>query len=56
MKESYWGNTFEGNECTKLMNRISANVTPLSNLPGIDNHIKLIKPFNDVRKSYLERS
>ena len=49
MKESYWGKTFEGNECSKLMNKISTSATPLSNLPGVENHISAIKAFNDVR-------
>ena len=51
MKESYWGKTFEGNECAKLMNRISTSDTPLSNLSGVENHITAIKAFNEVRNN-----
>ena len=51
MRESYWSKTFEGNECAKLMTKISSStdVQPLLTLPGIEAHIEAIKKFNSVR-------
>ena len=50
MREEYWGETFEGNECATLMNKIESDCTQLSDLPGINYHIDALKKFNNVRK------
>ena len=50
MREEYWGKTFEGNECAKLMNKIESDCTQLSTLPGTRYHIDALKKFNNVRK------
>ena len=51
MRESYWSKTFEGNECARLMTKISSSkdVDPLLTLPGIETHIRAIQAFNNVR-------
>ena len=49
IKESYWGKTFEGNECTKLMNNIAADDKLFYNLPNIKTHITALKIFNNLR-------
>ena len=51
VRESYWGKTFEGNECVKLLNKIdSEDVSPLLNLPGTKTYIKALQKFNSLRK------
>ena len=50
MIEEYWGKTFEGNECTKLMKKIESASTQLSDLPGTRWHIDALKKFNNLRK------
>ena len=50
MREEYWGKTFEGNECVKLMNKIESDCTQLSYLPGTKYHIGALKKLNNLRK------
>ena len=50
MREKYWGKTFEGNECAKLMNKIESGCTQLSTLLGTRYHIGALEKFNNVRK------
>ena len=52
MKESYFGKTFEGNECSKLMTKICDDKFNI-NIPALKNHLIAIKKFNDVRKKML---
>ena len=50
IKESYWGKTFEGNECVKLLNRINREEGyQLSNLPDTSYHIYELNKFNNLR-------
>ena len=49
VKESYWGKTFEGNECVKLMKKITFEDELLSNITEIKHHIKAITIFNNLR-------
>ena len=50
VREAYHGKTFEGNECAKLMNKITADDDLLSNLKGIERHIKALQILNNLRK------
>ena len=50
MREDYFGKTFEGNECTTLMNKIESDCTQLSYLPSTRYHIDAMKKLNNVRK------
>ena len=45
VKESYWGKTFEGNECVKLMKKITFEDELLFNITEIKHHIKAITIF-----------
>ena len=52
MREEYWGNTFEGNECSKLMNKLESDSSLLSTLPGTENHIEALQKCNTLLKNY----
>ena len=50
VRENYHGKVFEGNECSKLMEKIdSSEETILSELPGVVHHLRAIKNLNNVR-------
>ena len=51
VQESYWGKTFEGNECVKLLTHIEIeHEFLLLSLPGAENHIEALRKFNILRK------
>ena len=51
VRESYWGKTFEGNECVKLLTNIEKENRSLRlSLPGADTHIEALRKFNVLRK------
>ena len=49
IKESYWGCTFEGNECCKLLSRINPSVPPFLNILEIKKHANALEKFNKLR-------
>ena len=49
LHESYWGNTFERNECAKLISKIPSTENPLKHLLYIDDHIVALHTFIEVR-------
>lgn len=51
VRESYWGKTFEGNECVKLLTKIELESESfLLSLPGAETHIEALCKFNVFRK------
>lgn len=49
IKEDYWGKTFEGNECVKLMKNISHK--SFQDYLQIKPHVNALQKFNILRKS-----
>ena len=50
VRDSYHGKTFEGNECAKLMSKITPKDEFLSNLTDIEHHLEALKILNNLRK------
>lgn len=50
VREEYWGKTFEGNECVKLLTNIEKDNQSLQlSLPGAETQIEALRKFNVFR-------
>ena len=56
VRESYWSKTFEGNECSKLIRKLTTEdqVEDVFNLSDIHLHLDAIKKFNEVKTKFFE--
>ena len=54
--ESYWSKTFEGNECSKLIRKLTTEdqAEEVFNLSDIHLHLDAIKKFNEVKTKFFE--